>query len=342
MELKLDTSTWKEFKISDLFPVIKAGKVSSTADLEVGTDVYYMGAKKNDNCAMYLCKYDPELISEGNCIAFICDGQGSIGYNNYIEKDFIGTVNLMLGYNPNLNPNIGLFLVTILDLERPKFSFGRKRKPTLLNTTIKLPTVNNTTPDWQYMNDYIEALINQEEINKQTITESIKTNNKHKESIINTINWKTYKLTELFEIETGTDLIYREQEQGNCWVVGHKAENHGITCNISELCDRKKYDHTKTISLGDRGTFIAYTQPYDFYIGTRVKALISKSKKANVYNLMFISTIINSEQFKFNYGRNATDKIPNIEIKLPSDNNGNPDWQYMENYIKSLPYGDKI
>lgn len=29
-------------------------------------------------------------------------------------------------------------------------------------------------------------------------------------------------------------------------------------------------------------------------------------------------------------------------IKLPSDINGNPDFEYMEQYIKLLPYSDKI
>ena len=29
-------------------------------------------------------------------------------------------------------------------------------------------------------------------------------------------------------------------------------------------------------------------------------------------------------------------------IKLPVDTNGNPDWQYMEKYIKSLPYSKTL
>lgn len=32
----------------------------------------------------------------------------------------------------------------------------------------------------------------------------------------------------------------------------------------------------------------------------------------------------------------------NMEIKLPVDSNGEPDWQFMENYIKALPYGDRL
>ena len=29
-------------------------------------------------------------------------------------------------------------------------------------------------------------------------------------------------------------------------------------------------------------------------------------------------------------------------IKLPITTDGDPDWQFMENYIKALPYGDRL
>mgnify|MGYP004677470091 FL=1 len=111
---------------------------------------------------MSRCAYDKKYISKGNRIVFICDGQGAVGYNNYMDRDFIATVNLVMGYNDNLNKYNGLFLVSLLDLERPKFSFGRKRKKTLANTEIKLPaklnSKNEYEPDWQYMEDYIKSL----------------------------------------------------------------------------------------------------------------------------------------------------------------------------------------
>lgn len=30
------------------------------------------------------------------------------------------------------------------------------------------------------------------------------------------------------------------------------------------------------------------------------------------------------------------------KIKLPATPDGKPDWQWMESYIKSLPYGDRL
>jgi len=31
-------------------------------------------------------------------------------------------------------------------------------------------------------------------------------------------------------------------------------------------------------------------------------------------------------------------RLEKLNIKLPADKNGNPDWKFMEDYIKSLPY----
>lgn len=158
---EINTGNWHFFKVGQLFK-LEAGKVSSTEVLTEGEDIFYCGAKKDENGIMSRCAYDKKYISKGNCIVFICDGQGAVGYNNYMDRDFIATVNLVRGYNDNLNKYNGLFLVSLLDLERPKFSFGRKRKKTLANTEIKLPaklnSKNEYEPDWQYMEDYIKSL----------------------------------------------------------------------------------------------------------------------------------------------------------------------------------------
>ena len=154
---KLDTSNWKEFKLSNIFSLANC-KCSNASELEDGNDLYYVGEKKSNNGVIKKVKYDEELVTKGNCIVFICDGQGSIGFNNYMDQDFIGSTTLMVGYNNKLNRYNGLFIVAVLDLERPKFSFGRKRKKTLGETTIKLPVDCNGKPDFDYMENYMRNL----------------------------------------------------------------------------------------------------------------------------------------------------------------------------------------
>ena len=65
-------------------------------------------------------------------------------------------------------------------------------------------------------------------------------------------------------------------------------------------------------------------------------------EKFNKYIGLFISTIINLEQARYGYGRKfAQKRIKPTTIKLPSKN-GKPDYEFMEKFIKSLPYSASI
>lgn len=161
----LDTNNWKYFKLAGENGIfeIEGCKCKNASDLlEDGYDIEYIGAKKLDGGFMQLVKYSPELVTEGNCIIFICDGQGSVGYTNYIDHDFIGSTTLSVGRNKNLNKYNALFIVTILDKERYRYSFGRKYKTNLTKINIKLPAhetkAGKYEPDWKFMEDYIRSL----------------------------------------------------------------------------------------------------------------------------------------------------------------------------------------
>lgn len=155
---------WKPYLIRDLFDYDKKknkmprGKITSKDVLPEGDEYFYVGAKKKNNGVMYRCGYDEDKISKGNCIVFICNGQGSVGYTNYIDVDFYTSKDVALGYNENLNKYNALFLVAVLDKERFKYSFGRKWGNYLLDTEILLPATDEGTPDWDYMEEYIKSL----------------------------------------------------------------------------------------------------------------------------------------------------------------------------------------
>ncbi len=156
--LTINTSTWKNFYIEkDLF-TLESCKCSNASELIDGDDIFYIGAKKTENGVMKKVSHDINLTSKGNCIIFICDGQGSVGYTNYMESDFIGSTTLTAGYNKKLNKYNGLFIVTVLDLERPKYSFGRKYKKNLSQTSIKLPSTKTGKPDWDFMQEFVKQL----------------------------------------------------------------------------------------------------------------------------------------------------------------------------------------
>lgn len=177
---KLKISDWKEFYISRTYTQsglfeIENCKCGSAGNLDDGNEINYIGAKKNNNGVMRRVVRVESLVSKGNGIMFICDGEGSVGYTNYMDEDFIGSTTTSIGYDEALNPYIALFLVTILDKEKFKYSYGRKYRTHINEAIIKLPIQRNLKggpiidaskkyskegyiPDWTFMENYIKAL----------------------------------------------------------------------------------------------------------------------------------------------------------------------------------------
>ena len=76
-KLTLDSVEWKIFRVKEIFEIENC-KCSKVSGLTEG-NVPYVGATSGNNGTLnYLHEYK-ELITKGNCIVFVCDGEGSIG-----------------------------------------------------------------------------------------------------------------------------------------------------------------------------------------------------------------------------------------------------------------------
>ena len=62
------------------------------------------------------------------------------------------------------------------------------------------------------------------------------------------------------------------------------------------------------------------------------------STPLNEYNALFLCAIIYQKRGEFGWlgYKFSVDRVRNLMVLLPADNAGNPDWDYMENYIKEL------
>ncbi|MGN8527527.1 restriction endonuclease subunit S [Helicobacter pylori] len=151
------------------------------------------------------------------------------------------------------------------------------------------------------------------------------------------LTWQHFKLGDLFEIYTGRDIIIGQTQQGDIPLVSHQHENNGITKTIKEIHNRIIFNHKQTIALADRGVFLATTQNKDFHIGTRVKALVFKNGEQDKKTRLFFTTCINKNQIMFlDYSSNATNKLPNLTISLPTTQDGGIDFDFMHTLINAL------
>ena len=335
--MNLDVDKWGSFRVADLFPILQNGKANQGM-LSDGSECFYVGAKKDDNGVMIHCAYDEDLVQKGNFIIFICNGQGSVGYANYMDIDFIGTTDIVAGYNENLNQYNGLFVATILCQERPKYSFGRKWKTHLRDTEIKLPQTFDKKPDWEFMEKYIKSLKH-----KPLVTSNSKTDGLP----LNVEEWDDFRIGDLFDIHKGNSLTAEDKDsyQGTVPCINGTAENNGIMCYLDEKIRERGLTLFEapclTLSrVGNSGK--TFLQSEDFFVADNAFVLrLKKSKNKFVY--IFLSTILNQEVFKYSYGRTVTiEKYMDKSIRLPKKDDGSPDYGYMESYIKELPYGDRI
>lgn len=334
--MNLNISSWGNFKISELFPVLQNGKANQGM-LSDGYDCFYVGAKKDDNGVMLHCAYDSALIQKGNCIIFICNGQGSVGYANYMDVDFIGSTDIVAGYNKMLNQYNGLFIATVLCQERPKYSFGRKWKTHLKDTVIKLPQTIEGFPDWDFMEQYIKSL------NYKPLT----TQNSHPQHSLNIDSWQKFSVRDLFEVKYGINMELNAcvlAEDGDCSAINFVArteDNNGVSAKVYPVEGKIPQPAGIITCAGGGSVLSTFLQEKPFYSGRDLYLLIPKYSMGKAAKL-FIITIIKANKYRYSYGRQANVTLPYLELLLPTTSEGKPDFEFMENYIKSLPYGDRI
>lgn len=63
----------------------------------------------------------------------------------------------------------------------------------------------------------------------------------------------------------------------------------------------------------------------------------------STFAMQFVATVIRQEKYRFSYGRiMSKEAVRNTVIRLPQTPDGEPDWKWMEDYMRSLPYSDLI
>ena len=155
----LSEKIWRPFFVGDLFK-LETGKSKGLNHLEEDEQgIPYLGATNRNNGVLTFVRPVENLIQRGNCIAFIRNGEGSVGYSVYKREDFIATSDITCGYADFLNEYVGLFITTVADKVRGKYNFNYKRSDTRLRREkLMLPVTDDGNPDFDYMENYIRHI----------------------------------------------------------------------------------------------------------------------------------------------------------------------------------------
>lgn len=148
--------------------------------------------------------------------------------------------------------------------------------------------------------------------------------------------WKCFEIKTLFDVRKGTRLTKSDQKEGTINYVGASAFNNGITAHIG---NDDNLNPSGTISVCYNGSIgEAFYQDEPYWATDDVNVLMPKFVM-NQYIALFFTTVIKKESQKYTFNNKWTKEIMEKSlIPLPVDTDGNPDFKFMEKYIKSLPY----
>ena len=154
---------------------------------------------------------------------------------------------------------------------------------------------------------------------------------------IDTSSWVDFNLTDIFNFKRGTRLTQEDRIEGGIPLVTAGEGNAGVKEFISNE-DQEIFQSAITIDMFCN----SYAHINKFCCDDNVIALNSK-KPMSRFAMLFISTVIEQEKYRYQYGRQYRQKNLKAHlVKLPANKDGNPDINYMEKYIKELPYSNRI
>jgi hypothetical protein len=351
----MNTDNWKWFRYDEIFEIRK-GKRLTKADMEKG-EIPFIGATDSYN-GITAKVGNQKYIHPGNTITVSYNG--SIAEAFYQPKSYWACDDVNVLYPKfELNDCIAFFIITLIGIEKYRFNYGRKWDKELMEESkIKLPTMKDENPDWHWIETYVKNSLIPQLPQK---AKSIWDNSFNYRPILNekfelkTKGWKWFRYDDIFHIRKG---FYNkkpdENSNGEIPFIGATDSNNGITSfhNIETIekssktgeepnaSIKEKIFDSNCITVSNNGSIgYAFYQPKPFTCTHDVNPLYLKSYTLNKFIALFLCTIIELERYRWAYGRKwRPARMPKSKIKLPVTSNGNPDWQFMEDYIKSLPY----
>jgi hypothetical protein len=216
-----------------------------------------------------------------------------------------------------------LFYTLCIRFNKYKYNYGRAANKTLKNILLPIKIPDNF-----------------KKITLHKITKPSYYKLYTKKIDLKTHIWKFYPLTELFKIKgTKTTPIMDLEEYG---IGKYPYVTTQATNNSTEKLYNYYTENGNVLTIDSAVLGYCSYQPRQFSASDHVEKLIPKFPM-NIYIAMFFVTILNLEQYRYNYGRKCSQtRLQKSKIKLPSKNDGTPDFKFMENFIKSLPYSSSF
>ena len=333
-KLKLTDVEWGEFKVKDIFEVTNS-KPYHKKNLKITKKgIPYITRTSFNNGLEEIVENINVHKNPKNTI--------SLGAENadffYQSVEYITGNKMYFIQNDKISKNVGIFLVQSFrhSIKDCGFGYGKGLTGTRFQERIvMLPMDSQGQPNWQFMEDYIK----QEQ--KQQVQKIIDYYERKLVELagdvvgLDKVKWKTFRFTEVFqEIQRGKRLTKANQTNGPKPYISSTSENNGVDAFIGNETGIRKFEDVLTLAnSGSVGS--TFYQQFEFVASDHVTAL--KSENADKYAYLFLSTVVKRLEEKYSFNREINDtRIKREKVILPADKEGNPDFQYMSDFVKKL------
>ena len=326
--LDLHDREWKEFYLRDIFPDIQRGKRLKTADHIQGSIPYVSSSAINNGVDAFIGNGGKVRKFE-ECLTLA--NSGSVGKTFYHSYEFIASDHVTSLKSDKLNKYSYLFIATIVQRLEEKYSFNREINDVRINKEkIVLPVDESGNPDYAFMEQYIKE---REKQIVQNYIDYIGNNIQIGGGItpLNQKDWKEFFVEDVVTILPGRDIYDAERIPGKTPYVSSSSVNNGICHFVNNANDTLE---ANCISVNRNGSVgFAFYHPYEALFSNDCRKL--RPKYESNYISLFIATQITAQRNKYSYGyKMGTARLKRQKIMLPTTDNGTPDYDYMEQYVR--------
>ena len=275
-------------------------------------------------------------INYGNIITIGLDTQTVF----YQAHSFFTGQNIQVVEHNLLNKYNGLFLIPLIKIQMEKFNWGGNGATLgrLSRTKIMLPVNKKNKPNFEYMEEYTKSIKDKKLEEYKKYANKVLANLEYKKvELLENKEWEEFFLTDIFStIQRGKRLTKSNQKSGNIPYISSTSMNNGVDNFIGNKTNVRIFSDCLTIAnSGSVGA--SFYQPYKFVASDHVTHL--KKENMSKYVYMFISTLTNRFSEKYNFNREINDaRISREKIMLPVNKKNQPDFEYMDQYMKNITY----
>lgn len=326
-KLSLNSVEWKSFRLSDIFSTLR-GKRHIEKDRLQGDLPYVSASSFNNGVTDFIS--NPLFTNKNKLVVTtFCDAY-------YMEGEFTASDEMVLLNHEKLNKYSGLFIAQAIKSNKNKYAFGRKAfSKRLQEQMILLPIDEKGEPNWEFMENYIKQIMNRQKSQIISYYKSQLSDIAYGGGLQNSdIEWRSFRLGKLFNFKKGINkkILLDENIYGVPYI-GAKYNNNGIV-GFSSNNEYAFNGNSMIFIMTGEGSVGKALYKFENYIPS-MNVYVGYNQYLNRYIGQYLTTMINKQSSKYNYGyvRNLS-RLKNEKILLPIDEKGEPNWKYMENYVK--------